>query len=256
MRKKLKSITNKIYPIAFLLGVILLWEAVSDSGIVPKFMLPSPIRVVKALIGDMPLIVMHLKTTLVEAFIGMAAALSGSFILAVLMDRFIILHKAFYPVAIITQTVPTVAIAPLLVLWFGFGITPKVLLVFLACFFPLLIALLTGLGSADKNVLRLYRSMNASYLKTLFDVKLPYAAESFFSGLRISTSYAIVGAVVAEWLGGEGGLGVYMTRVRKSFAFDKMFAVIIVISVLSLCLMKAVSLTEKACMPWKKYEKK
>lgn len=256
MRKKLKSITNKAYPCVFALIVLILWECVSDSGLAPKFMLPSPIRVAEALIKDFPLIISHLKTTVIEAAIGMAAALLGAFLLAVLMDRFTVLYKAFYPLAVITQTVPTVAIAPLLVLWFGFDMTPKVLLVFLACFFPLLIALLTGLESADKNVLRLYRSMNASYLKTLFDVKLPYAAESFFSGLRISTSYAIVGAVVAEWLGGESGLGVYMTRVRKSFAFDKMFAVIIVVSVLSLCLMKAVSLIEKASMPWKKYDKR
>jgi ABC-type nitrate/sulfonate/bicarbonate transport system permease component len=219
-------------------------------------MMPSPLKVVKALVNDRALILSHLGTTLAEAAIGMGLSLIGAFLLAVLMDRFVLLNKAFYPVAIITQTVPTVAIAPLLVLWFGFGMAPKILLIFLSCFFPMLVALLTGLETADKNVLRLYRSMNASYLKVLFDVKLPYALDSFFSGLRISTTYAVVGAVVAEWLGGDKGLGVYMTRVRKSFAFDKMFAVIIVISALSLCLMKLVEMIQVKAMPWKKYEKK
>ena len=146
---------------------------------------------------------------------------------------------------------PTIAIAPLLVLWFGFGMTPKVLLVFITCFFPLLVGLVAGFESADAGILRLYRSMGAGYLRVLWDVKLPYAAESFFAGLRISASYSIVGAVIAEWLGGEGGLGVYMTRVRKGFQFDKMFAVIIVISVLSLLLVEIVDALKKRILRWK-----
>lgn len=240
----------------FALALVLIWELIAISGIVPKFMLPSPVKVALALFNERAILASHLLWTLIEAGIGMGFALLGSFVLAVAMDRFDALYRAIYPLAVITQTVPTVAIAPLLVLWFGFGIAPKILLVFLACFFPLLVALLTGIKSADAGVLRLYRSMNASYLKVLFDVKLPFALESFFSGLRISTSYAVVGAVVAEWLGGSRGLGVYMTRVRKSFAFDKMFAVIIVISVLSLALMRLVSIIRRCAMPWKKYEKK
>lgn len=256
MKRKSKSTTSKIYAVLFAVLLVALWWGVSLSGLVPRFMLPSPYKVAFALLGDWELIFHHLKTTLAEAAFGMAAALAGAFLLAVAMDRFAALYKAVYPLAVVTQTVPTVAVAPLLVLWFGFGMAPKVLLVFLSCFFPLLVALLTGFASADKNVLRLYRSMNASYLKLLFDVKIPYALDSFFSGLRISTTYAVVGAVVAEWLGGDAGLGVYMTRVRKSFAFDKMFAVIIVISVLSLFLMKLVAFIEKSSMPWKKYEKK
>lgn len=254
--KKLRSITNKLYPLFLAAGFVGLWWAVAESGLVPRFMLPTPVKVTAALWEDRMLILQHLGITLTEAAIGMASALLGAFLLAVLMDVSGVLYRIIYPAAVLTQTVPTVAMAPLLVLWFGFGVMPKILLVFLACFFPLLIALLTGLKSADPGVLRLYRSMNASYMRVLWEVKLPYALESFFSGLRISTSYAVVGAVVSEWLGGDGGLGVYMTRVRKSFAFDKMFAVIIVISVLSLVLMKAVSMLEKAVMPWKRYEKR
>lgn len=253
--KKWENMKSKVYPYIFFVCVLILWQTASVMEVVPSFMLPSPVKVVMTLIEDGELMASNTLLTLQEAFIGMGAALIMSFIMAVLMDRFKTVHYILYPVCIVSQTVPTVAIAPLLVLWFGFGMTPKIILVFITCFFPLLVALVTGFETADKNVLRLYRSMNAGYLKILFDVKLPYALDSFFSGLKISASYCIVGAVIAEWLGGEGGLGVYMTRVRKGFRFDKMFAVIIVISVLSLLLMKSVELLQKKAMPWKKYEK-
>ncbi|MGM9551993.1 MAG: ABC transporter permease [Clostridia bacterium] len=236
--------------------ILILWQIVGMMEIVPKFMLPTPIKVIQALVGDWKILLSNLVITLSEASIGMAFALAGSFVMAVLMDRFKMIHNMLYPICVVSQTIPTVAIAPLLVLWFGFGMTPKVILIFITCFFPLLVALVSGFECADKNVLRLYRSMDAGYLKILFDVKIPYALDSFFAGLRISVSYSIVGAVISEWLGGEGGLGVYMTRVRKSFRFDKMFAVIIVISVLSLLLIRLVDIIRDRTMVWKKYDKR
>lgn len=255
MTKRLQSIINKLYPLALIGLIILVWYVICAAGWVKEFMLPSPGKVVSALINEAPAMLKHSRATLAEAGVGLGLSIAAAFIFAVLMDRFEFLFKAGYPVAVITQTVPTVAIAPLLVLWFGYGMAPKIILVFVACFFPMLIALLGGFKAADPGVLRLYRSMGASYMRVLWDVKIPYALDSFFSGLRISVSYSVVGAVISEWLGGEGGLGVYMTRVRKSFAFDKMFAVIIVISVISLVLIKAVDVIHKAIMPWKKYEK-
>lgn len=236
--------------------IIIIWYGVCRAGLVQEFMLPSPGRVVSAIINEAPALLVHSRTTLLEAAIGLGLSITAALLFAVLMDRFNFLYKAGYPVAVLTQTVPTVAIAPLLVLWFGYGMTPKIVLIFIACFFPMLIALLGGFNAADPGVLRLYRSMDAGYMRVLWDVKLPYALDSFFSGLRISVSYSVVGAVISEWLGGEGGLGVYMTRVRKSFAFDKMFAVIIVISVISLILIKLVDIIQVFVMPWKRYEKK
>lgn len=256
MTKKLQSIINRLYPAAFIILIVAVWDLICRMGWVKEFMLPSPEKVVCALISEAAALFNHSLTTLAEAGIGMGLSIAAAFLFAVLMDRFAFLYKAGYPVAVLTQTVPTVAVAPLLVLWFGYGMAPKIVLIFITCFFPMLVALLGGFKSADAGVLRLYRSMNAGYMRVLWDVKLPYALDSFFSGLRISASYAIVGAVISEWLGGNGGLGVYMTRVRKSFAFDKMFAVIIVISVISLALMKLVDLIQKIVMPWKKYEKK
>ncbi len=256
MIRKQRSIINKLYPLAFIAIIVAVWELVCRLKLVAEFMLPSPEKVVKALVTEFPTLIMHSRTTLLEAAAGLGISLAAALVFAVLMDKFDFLYKAGYPIAVLTQTVPTVAIAPLLVLWFGYGMAPKIVLIFVACFFPMLIALLGGFQAADPGVLRLYRSMNAGYLRILKDVKLPYALDSFFSGLRISVSYSVVGAVISEWLGGNGGLGVYMTRVRKAFAFDKMFAVIIVTSVVSLILIKLVDIIQIAIMPWKKYEKK
>lgn len=253
--KKRRNTGNKVYVLIFLLSVVLLWQIVGMSGLVPSFMLPTPVEVAIALIKDRGLIMKGLGITLYEAFIGLGAAVVLAFVMAVVMDRFKFVYDMLFPLCVVSQTIPTIAIAPLLVLWFGFGMLPKILLVFITCFFPLLVSLIQGFETSDKNVLRLYRSMDAGYMRILFDVKIPYALESFFAGLKISASYSIVGAVISEWLGGEGGLGVYMTRVRKSYRFDKMFAVIIMISILSLVLMKFIEVLEKKSMPWKKWEK-
>ncbi|MBR5536037.1 MAG: ABC transporter permease [Clostridia bacterium] len=241
----------KYWDKVLILFILILWQVVGMLGIVPSFMLPTPSDVIMALFKDWRLIGESTLISLYEAMLGMGIALIFSFVCAILMDRFKIFYNMFYPVCVISQTVPAIAIAPLLVLWFGFGITPKVLLVFVTCFFPLLVGLVSGFEGCDKNILRLYKSMGAGYLRTLFDVKLPFAMESFFAGLRISASYAVVGAVIAEWLGGEGGLGVYMTRVRKGFQFDRMFAAIIVISLLSLFLVRIVDVLKKRVLRWK-----
>lgn len=245
----------KLWNIISIILVLIIWQVIGMMGLVPEFMLPTPLDVAKVFVEDWRVLFENLTVTLAEAAIGMILSLLGSFTLAVMMDKFKLLHDMFYPICVVSQSIPTVAIAPLLVLWLGFGMTPKIVLVFLTCFFPLLVSLVSGFAGADRNVLRLYRSMNAGYWRVLFDVKIPYALESFFAGLKISAAYSVVGAVIAEWLGGDGGLGVYMTRVRKSFRFDKMFAVIIVISVLSLVLMKAVEIIRDKAMPWKRFEK-
>ncbi|MCR4963070.1 MAG: ABC transporter permease [Firmicutes bacterium] len=220
--------------------------------VVPGFMLPSPGKVVSALIHDMPLLLQHAAVSLQESFYGLTAAVVTAFFLALLMDGCRFLRRSLYPLLVLSQTVPPVAIAPLLVLWLGYGLLPKAALIFITCFFPLAIGLLTGLQGVDRDIVRLYRSMGANKRQILFQVKLPAALDSFFAGLRIAVAYAIVGAVIAEWLGGNRGLGVYMTRARNSFSYDKMFAVIIVVSLLSLLLIKGVDLLQKRSMPWKR----
>ena len=190
--------------------------------------------------------------TLSEAFLGLFLGIVLGFVMAVFMDQFDFLYKAFYPLIVLTQTIPTVAIAPLLVLWFGYEMAPKVILIVITTFFPITVGLLNGFRSIDSDSMNLLRAMGAGRWQIFRYLKLPGAMSQFFAGLRISASYAVVGAVISEWLGGFGGLGVYMTRVKKAFSFDKMFAVIFLISLISLLLMKGVDLLQKKCMPWEK----
>ena len=251
-----QNVRKVAIPLATMIGIVVVWEIVVRVGIVPNFLLPSPSQVAMAFVEDAPLLAEHTATTLMEAAIGLALGTLVGFVFAVLMDRFERLYLALNPIITVSQTIPTIAIAPLLVLWFGYGLAPKVLLIVLTTFFPITVSLIGGFRSVDPDVVDLMRTMNASDLQIFIHAKLPLALEQFFSGLRISATYAIVGAVVAEWLGGFSGLGVYMTRVRKSFSYDRMFAVIALISILSLALMKGIDLLARICMPWTKQKGK
>lgn len=242
--------------IAAVAALLLLWQTVCSLGWVPRYMLPSPVQVVQAFLSELPLLFENSLITLQEAFLGLLLGVTVGFVAAVLMDAFELLYKAFYPLLILTQTIPSVAIAPLLVLWFGYGMTPKIVLIVISTFFPVTVGLLDGFRSADRDAIGLLRSMGANRLQIFRHIKFPSALPQLFSGLRIAAAYSVVGAVISEWLGGFGGLGVYMTRVKKAFAFDKMFAVIFLISAISLALMALVELAQKKCMPYRYLDQK
>lgn len=254
MKKKLQSITSKFHSVAAIAVLLMVWQILSGMGIVPSFLLPSPADVASAFVKDFPLLMSHLQVTLLEAALGLSIGVAVGFGFAVLMDYFEMFYKIFYPLVVITQTIPTIAIAPLLVLWMGYDMAPKVTLIVIVTFFPMAVGLLEGFRAADKDTMNLLKAMGANQLQIFRHVKLPGALDRFFASLKISVSYSVVGAVIAEWLGGYNGLGVYMTRVRSSYAFDKMFAVIFLISAISLFLMFVVERLQKYLMPWKKEE--
>jgi len=237
-----------IIPIAI---VLLLWQGLSMSSFVPSYMLPSPLRVTAVFIEDFNLLMRHLLFTLMEAMTGLAIAVTAAFVLAIIMDANRFIKQSVTPLLLLTQTMPVIAIAPLLILWMGYGLAPKITLVFLTCFFPVTIGLLGAFSSADNDALRLLQSMGAKKWQLYRYIKIPQSLPAFFSGLKIAASYSIIGAVVAEWLGGNAGLGVYMIRVRRTYSFDKMFAVIILVSALSLLLIKLVGIIEKKSTPWR-----
>lgn len=251
MTRKSQNITNKIAPILALLAVVIIWYVISDREVVPAYMLPSPITVAKAFCDNFTVMLAQAAVTIQEAIYGLLIGIVLAFIIATLMDRFSVLRKALYPILVVTQTIPTIAIAPVLVLWMGFGMAPKITLVVVTTFFPIAVGLLNGYDSVDPDAIHLMQAMGANRIQIFRYVKIPTAMPAFFSGLRIAGAYAVVGAVVAEWLGGFDGLGVYMTRVKKAYAFDKMFAVIIFISLVSLLLMGIITLIEIGVMPWK-----
>lgn len=248
--KRQRSITSNLIPIAVILAVLVIWQLISMAGIIPGYMLPSPVEVVQAFIADFPLLMQHAKVTLLEAALGLICGVTLGFLSAALMDTFEPVRKGLYPILVLTQTVPPVAIAPLLILWFSYGIAPKVVLVVLVSYFPIAVGLLEGFQSVDSDMIKLMRSMKANRWQIFWHVKLPNAMGEFFSGLRIAVAYSVVGAVIAEWLGGLSGLGVYMTRVKKSYDYDKMFAVIFLISIISLLLMVVVKTAQYHMMPW------
>ena len=256
MMKKLRSIIASKGPALGATALLLaLWSLASVLEAVPRYMLPAPWEVAQAFVKDLPMLFDHSLITLQEAFYGLVLGVGLGFLFAAAMDAWEFLCRALYPILVLTQTIPTVAIAPLLVLWFGYEMAPKVILIVIVTFFPVTVGLLEGFRSTDADAVNLLRSMGASRWQIFRYLKLPSALPQFFSGLRIAAAYAVVGAVISEWLGGFGGLGVYMTRVKQAFAFDKMFAVIFLISAISLGLMALVDWAEKRCMPYKEDKK-
>lgn len=225
--------------------ILVFWQLCVSLELIPDYLLPSPLQIVEAFIEDFPLLMEHAKYTLATAFIGTAIGLIISFLLSIIMDLSKTMKELIYPVILLNQTIPTIAIAPLLIIWLGYGITPKVVLVILAVFFPITIALVDGYQSVSREHLNLFKSMKASKYQLYRHLKIPSAMGSFFTGLKVALSYALISAVIAEWLGGYHGLGVYMTRVRKSYDLDSMFAVIFLISFLTILLIGLVKWLER-----------
>lgn len=248
--KKSENIGDRIIPIAFLGILISIWYFVTEYGYVEKFILPSPKDVAVTFLEVLPELKPHIIVTVQEALFGFALAIIVSIVLAILMDNVEIIKKAVYPLLIISQTVPIIILAPLFAIWFGFGIFPKIIVVTVVCFFPIIVSLLEGLDSIDEDIINLMRSMGAGKFKIFTLVKFPASMVSFFSGLKVAATYSIMGAVIGEWMGGKVGLGLYMLRAKKSFYLDKVFAVIFLIVALSMLVFKIVSVSQYLLMPW------
>lgn len=246
-----KSANTGKWPAAVFLAVLTaLWELSVRTGWVDAYTLPAPSSVIRVLFSELPGLRSHIWITLQEAGIGFLAAIGFSIALALLMDFVPMVKKGVYPILVLSQTVPIIVLAPLFGMWFGFGMLPKIVIVMLVCFFPVIVSLLDGLEAADPDELHLIEGMGAGQLQQFRWVKFPGALVNLFSGIRIAATYSIMGAVIGEWLGGTGGLGVYMLRVRHSFALDKMFAAILIVVVLSIAVFKGIDLLQRVLMPW------
>ena len=239
-----------LYPAIAIALLIFIWQLLITCNIVPNYLLPSPIAVAQALAKNAQVLTHHSVITIAEALLGLIAGIAVGVFAAIIMDWTPPIKKALRPLITLSQSVPTIAIAPLLVLWLGYGMLPKIVLVALTCFFPIAISLLEGFASLDPDQLDLMQTMRATKVQIFWHLKIPASISYFFSGLKVGAAYAIVGAVIAEWMGGIAGLGVFMTRVRKSYAYDDMFACILVIAFLSLALVALVNLAEKYLVPW------
>lgn len=241
---------EKKIPIVFIFLLICFWELAVYIELIKKTMLPAPTKVLVALFTNFEALKPHILTTLKETWIGFLLAIVLSIVLALLMDRFSIIKKAFYPLLIISQTIPLIVLAPLFAIWFGFGLTPKIMIVVMICFFPIVISLYEGLESADRDMINLMSTMNATQFQIFRYVKFPSGLVGFFSGLRIAATYSVMGAVIGEWTGSSKGLGSYMIRSRNSFALDRTFAAVLLIIILSWAMFKIVDYTQYILMPW------
>ncbi|MGB4505476.1 MAG: ABC transporter permease [Syntrophaceticus sp.] len=248
--KKSRSIADSVAPLLFIALLLVLWELIVRWGKVPEWILPGPLQILKTFGETLPMMLKHARVTMLECLVGFAAAIILAFIIALLMDALPLVRKALYPLLITSQTVPIVSVAPLFIIWFGYGILPKILVVVLVCFFPVAISLLGGLAAVDNDYLELFRSMGASKMAIFRMVKLPLALPSFFSGLKISATYGVMGAVIGEWLGAKEGLGNYLTLSQRSFMVDRVFAAILAITILSLMLFAVVVSVERLIIPW------
>ena len=239
-----------IYPIAAIAAAVLIWWAVTRIFDIPSYILPDPGQVVKAFARDFTLIMYHAAATLGEGTAGIAISVGISIVIAVCMDRFASVKKTLYPLLVISQTVPVMAIAPILIIWFGFGMAPKIILVVLMCFFPITVNLTDGFAQADQDLLNMFRVWNASGRQVYRHLKFPCAMPYFFSGLRIAVTWMLVAAILSEWLGGDRGIGVYMLRAKQAYALDKVFASVVFTVILSLLLIGLLGLIRKKAVRW------
>ncbi|MDR1773420.1 MAG: ABC transporter permease [Clostridioides sp.] len=241
----IEKLKNSIYPIVTFLTVIVVWQVTVVQFNVPSYILPKPTDIVRVFFSDYNNLCIHSMVTIYESIIGFLMSISFAFVIGIAMDFIPILRKCFYPITLVTQMIPTIIIAPLFMIWFGFGILPKVLMVSLTCFFPILISFVDGMETIDIDYLNLFKTMKASRFKTFIHLKFPMSLDKLFSGLKISATYAVMAATVAEWLGGTKGLGVYMVRAKSAYALDKVFASTILVIIFSLISVEIIMLINK-----------
>ncbi len=238
-------------PAALLVALLLaVWQSATWLWRIEAYLLPSPSRIVQAGLQARGLLSQHIQQTLRETLLGFAAALVGGLALAVAIDLSSFLRRALYPLLVVTQTVPIMAIAPLLVIWLGYTIWPKIIVVTLVCFFPIVVTSADGLRSADPDLLALLQAMGATRSQVFFKIRVPGALPSVFSGIKIAITYSVIGAIIGEWVGASKGLGVFMLRASNSFRTDWVFAAIAISSMLSILLFLGVALIERLALPW------
>lgn len=233
-------------------ALILAWELyVQLSGISPTA-LPAPSRVVWQGWLARESLWQNTGPTIIATGAGFSVSLTAAFLFSVAIDFAPALRRALFPVFVISQTLPLVAIAPLIVLWFGFGLLPKILLVALVTFFPMLVALVDGYDSTEAEIERLLRAMGAGQVQVFRRARLPSALPYFFAGLRISITYAVVAAIFAEYAGAARGLGIYILNAKNNFRPDLVLAAVVVSSVLTLVLFGCAALVQRVSMPWRR----
>lgn len=239
-------------PAVVLVGLACLWQLVTWAANIAPTVLPGPILVARSTFGDRANLGPAVWVTTQETLLGLLVAVVMAVVIAVVIDWSRRARAGLYPLIVGSQTLPIITLAPLVVIWFGFGMLPKVLLVAFFSFFPITVGLVQGLAAADRDAVNLARTLRASRLQMLLKVRMPGALPQLFTGLKISVTYAYTSAVVAEFVGATKGIGVYMTSVSTAAPVrtDLELGATFVVAVLTVALFLLVGLLQRLAMPW------
>lgn len=247
----MKSIWNKGWrPFLVLLLFFLFWEGITRFKSIPEWLLPAPSVIVEEAMASYSLFLPDIAATLQLSIAGLLLGSVIGFLIAVMLHLVPSLRNAIYPLLILSQNVPIIVLAPLLVIWFGFGFMPKLIIIILVCFFPVTIASLDGFKNVPADLKHYMRMSGASAFQTFTKVELPNALPPLFSGLKIAGTYSVMGAVISEWLGAEKGIGVFMTLSSSAFRTDRVFIAIFIIIFFSMLFYSIIMLIEKRMIKW------
>nr|BFE59475.1 ABC transporter permease [Dactylosporangium thailandense] len=236
---------RRLLPIASILVVLVLWQVLVTVMDIDEFVLPAPSAIAAAVVDNTGTLAENALTTLVELGIGYALGVAVGLVLAVAMTVLPLFRLAVYPLVVASQTIPKIAIAPLLILWFGVGLMPKVLVIALLAFFPVLINTVSGLESADRGQLELLRSVNASARQVYLHVRLPAAVPFLFAGLKLALTVSVIGAIVGEWVAANAGLGYLLIAFNASLQTRELFATLVVLVLISSVTFLLISVVER-----------
>lgn len=244
------TLARWVYPLSLALLILLSWQTGVAALRVPEYVLPSPAAVVSALIERIALLNANAWPTIKETLEGFALAAGVAIPLAALVVSWRVFEQACFPLIVLTQTIPKVAVAPLFLVWFGFGPMPKILTAFLTCFFPIVVNSVTGFKSTEPNLVNLMKSMGAGTREIFFKVRLQRALPYIFAGLKVATTLAVIGAIVAEFVGSNHGLGFILLTANTNLETSLMFAALMYLSVLGAAFYFVIDFVERRCIPW------
>lgn len=248
---RVRSLLRRCWPPALIiLAGLGLWQLIIQLAHVPGYLLPAPSAIAADLAADWPVLEPALLVTLQEVLLGFVIAAAAGIGLAVLLHLSPVARRAVYPLLIGSQTVPIIVLAPILVILLGYGLAPKLVIVALICFFPIVVNGIDGLRSVDPELIRMMRTLDASRWAILRRVEFPAALPSVFSGLRIAATFAAIGAVFGEWSGSNQGLGYVMLAATPNLLTARIFAAIVLLTAVALLLFGVVSLLERIFVPW------
>ncbi|ODG90343.1 nitrate ABC transporter permease [Gottfriedia luciferensis] len=238
-------------PIVVILLFLICWQLSIKIWRIESWLLPGPIAIFKEGMRSTDSLLPHISSTIQLTIIGLLIGSLLGFLIAFLLHLIPGVREAFYPLLILSQNVPIIVLAPLLIIWFGFGVLPKLIIISLVCFFPVTVSALDGFRQTPSELINYMKMAGASKSQVFWKVELPFSLPSIFSGLKISATYSVMGAVISEWLGAKSGIGVYMTLASSSFRTDRVFVSIFIIMFLSMLFFFLIVVIERFTVKWK-----